>query len=387
MAAVDAHSRATDEGKERTRERVAGVDIARGFALVGVVLMNWVAAFTREGRPDDSALGRLFHYNSSPISTRFAATFVMVAGIGISLLTARSRTSGDPAAVSRDRWRLRRRALVLFAAAYPLHWVLSGEILHFYACYFIVASFVIAWPTRRLWWLAASALIGAVIYRTVVHELVLARHKTSLAWLAEADIHRPKQLVADVVGAGIHALLPWIAFVFVGMVIGRLDLTNGRVATRLMGLGVSAVTVAYTCRGLGRALLPDRHQWIVSTDPPGAMPLFVLSAGGVAACAIGACLYLGRRFPTAAVSRRLALAGQQTFSIYYLHGWLAYAIGRFGPSGRAMSVTSAVALALAFWVVAVFVGALYKERWGHGPAEVLLRRFSDDPGVRAAVAA
>lgn len=364
-----------------SEERVRGVDLARTFALIGVVLVNWVAYFARDDLRGHDWLATLFRGETSPLSTRFAATFVTVAGIGISLLTRRSRLSADPVAIDRDRWRLRRRGVLLLVAAYPLHWFWSGEILHFYACYFIVASFVITASARWLYVLSAAAVVGAVAHETALHELVGKRHNQALAWLGTADIHKPKGLIADLLASGTHPLLPWLAFVFVGMAIGRLDLRDPALDRRLLVAGAAAAAAAHVTRDVVVALLPNSYDWLASTNPFVPMPLYVLSAGGIAVAAVGMCLVLGRRLAGSSVILRLSLVGQQTFSLYYLHATVAVVVGRYVAGTRTMSVGSAVLSAIAFWIAAVIVASWYRRRFGLGPAERLLRRFSDDPAT------
>ena len=62
----------------------------------------------------DGALDRFFDPWVGPLSTRFAATFVLVAGVGVTLLTRSS--AGRPDHVQAKRWTLVRRGLALYGA-------------------------------------------------------------------------------------------------------------------------------------------------------------------------------------------------------------------------------------------------------------------------------
>ena len=80
------------------RPRLVGLDVTRALALVGVVIMNYHGYLNGSGAvagPDGSLAQRWFDPWTGVLSTRFAATFVVVAGAGVSLLTERSRTSTD----------------------------------------------------------------------------------------------------------------------------------------------------------------------------------------------------------------------------------------------------------------------------------------------------
>ena len=71
------------------RTRYVGPDVVRALALIGVVVMNYHGyLILLGGRNDHSTMwGRFFDPWTGPLSTRFAATFVLVAGVGVTLLT------------------------------------------------------------------------------------------------------------------------------------------------------------------------------------------------------------------------------------------------------------------------------------------------------------
>ncbi|MCU1504891.1 MAG: hypothetical protein JWM12_4245, partial [Ilumatobacteraceae bacterium] len=87
-------------------DRIIDLDVTRAIALVGVVLMNYQGYLIIDGGTQGTSfVNRVFDPFNGPLTTRFAAVFVMVAGMGITLMTKRSRLSGDRAAQSDDRWR------------------------------------------------------------------------------------------------------------------------------------------------------------------------------------------------------------------------------------------------------------------------------------------
>ena len=99
----------------RSTERVIDLDVTRAIALIGVAVMNYHGSLIIRGGPvGDSNINRFFDPRMGPLSTRFAATFVMVAGMGITLMTNRGRLSGDRLRRSADRWTLVRRGFLLY---------------------------------------------------------------------------------------------------------------------------------------------------------------------------------------------------------------------------------------------------------------------------------
>ncbi|MCJ7726176.1 MAG: heparan-alpha-glucosaminide N-acetyltransferase domain-containing protein, partial [Acidimicrobiia bacterium] len=89
-------------------KRIVGFDAARAVAIAGMVVVNFkVVMFAGERGPDwlQSVVGA--------VDGRAAAMFVILAGVGASLMTADARTRGDPAGLAAARRRLLRRAAFL----------------------------------------------------------------------------------------------------------------------------------------------------------------------------------------------------------------------------------------------------------------------------------
>src|SRR5688572_21926025 len=105
---------ATHTSADRTR--LPGPDVVRAVALIGVVVMNYHGYMLLAGGDrSDGAVDDFFDPWRGPLSTRFAATFVLTAGVGVTLLT---RSATSPEAVSARRWTLLRRGLALFVVGW-----------------------------------------------------------------------------------------------------------------------------------------------------------------------------------------------------------------------------------------------------------------------------
>jgi uncharacterized protein len=125
------------------RARLVEVDVVRAIALIGVCVMNYHGYLIFEGSsayPPRNFAERVFDPWEGPLSTRFAATFVTLAGIGITLLTRRTVAGGDRTAISALRWTLVRRGVLLYLFGYFLNWVWNGTIIVFYGAFFVVGA-------------------------------------------------------------------------------------------------------------------------------------------------------------------------------------------------------------------------------------------------------
>lgn len=352
--------------------RLAGLDVVRGVALIGVCAMNYHGYLINRGGQRGNGWTTLLDPWTGPLSTRFAATFVVVAGIGISLLTTDARRTRHPKTVMARRLTLVRRGVLLLAGGLVLDWVWPGTILFFYGGYFLVSALLITLADRWLILIGAASALSATAIRWWVMVRSDGGHET--AWLlygeAEAN-HSPRDLVLDLAVRGTHPLLPWLAFLTIGMVLGRrLPLAGPARATWAFG-GVLAVVFGF---GLEQTLGVDLV--LRSTDPfDWALP-YTLTAGGTAVVAVIAISALADRWPTALAVRALAVTGRSTLTLYVLHALVFNLVVDWLGWIEPGSIWNAFLLALAYWIVAVMLANAWASRHEHGPLEAAYRAFS-----------
>lgn len=355
------------------RQRLVGLDVVRGLALIGVCLMNYRGYFVlRGGERGDGFLAHLLDPWTGPLSTRFAATFVTVAGAGVALMARGAIASGDAARVAAVRWTLVRRGTLLFAFGFFFDWVWSGTILFFYGAYFLVAAAVVTLRDRWLLALGAAAALGAAGIQWWALDRATGFHDAS--WLIDgrSELHlSPRELLFDVAVRGTHPLLPWLAFMCAGMVLGR-RLPIGTIArVQLVFGGVLLVLFAY----VAAAALPW-HPVLRSTDPFDRGLLFTCSALGVAVVAVVVVTWLAERSPDSAAVKALAVAGRTTLTLYVLHALVFNLVVDWLDLVQPGGVLTALWFALAFWVVAITAANLWHRHWELGPLEWVYRRFS-----------
>ncbi len=253
--------------------RIAGVDLARGLAVIGMLAAHLLTidAFDA-GRPEtwiDIANGRS------------SILFATLAGVSIALVT------GGVVPVGAQQMAVRRRRLAMRAA---LVWfigvllVLTGVpvyvILPAYAVLFLLALPLLRLRARSLW--ALAVVLGLV-----------------MPWLQPAWDALP--VWDGVVGSDLSLMLgwhypftTWIAFVVAGLAAGRSDLRRLRTAVMLLGGGalVSAVGYSVTAVDLGSAGGYVAQVWTADAHSSGLLE--VVGSGGFALAAIGGSLLVCR---------------------------------------------------------------------------------------------
>lgn len=161
---------AAGAGGRGPRERLAGVDAARGVALLGVFIAHMGVPLAVLATGDTGPTGwggatglgaALAELVSVAVGGRSAALFAFLAGVSLVLLAGSDRP-GTRVERNRVRVRLAVRALLLIAIGYALATLGSlAVILHFYGVYFLLAIPLLWLRTRHLAALAvAVALIG-----------------------------------------------------------------------------------------------------------------------------------------------------------------------------------------------------------------------------------
>ena len=205
------------------RGRLPGPDVVRAAALIGVVVMNYHGyLILRGGARGDGAVERFFDPWTGPLATRFAATFVLTAGVGVTLLTRRA--IGHPNLVRARRWTLVRRGLALYAFGLLFDEIWRGTILPYYGAMFVIAAGL--FTLRSRWVVAigvAAALAGAGIAWWGLERRLDGR---DTSWLFQPEGRSPRALLFDVFVNGTHPLFPWLAFFCAGIVLGRLFSTD-----------------------------------------------------------------------------------------------------------------------------------------------------------------
>ncbi len=354
-----------------TSARLRGPDVVRAVALIGVVVMNYhgyliLRSFeSGTATPRTGWLEELFDPWDGPLATRFAATFVLVAGVSVTLLTRKA--ADDASRVSELRWRLVRRGVFLYVVGVILDEIWPGTIIVYYGVMFVLAAAIFTWRTRWIVLLGAGAALAATAIRLWAFDRDRNGHDTS--WLTAPGQGSVRRYAFDVFVNGTHPLMPWFAFMCAGIVLGRvLGASWWRTAATVSGfilLTASSILSGLAATGL--------HGLALSLDPYDRSVVYTASALGTALLAYVAIDWIAERFPTA--TDPLRRAGQLTLSLYLAHilvfnlvvDWL----GWIEPAGADVALLFAGTV----WVSAVLVGMAWQRRFGRGPAEYVYRAF------------
>jgi uncharacterized membrane protein len=370
------------------RERLLGIDAARGVALLGMIAVHLLPS--RDGHEHISLTYRL-------ASGRAAAAFAVLAGISLALVNRRpasrhGRARAGPALP------VVVRALAIGALGLALGSPGSGVevILPYYAVCFLLAIPLLRLEPRPLALLAVAAAVAVPVVSHLLRAHLGPVHPTNPTF--GTLLQNPLGLLVELTLTGFYPALAWMTYICVGLAVGQLSLASPRVAARLLAGGLGLAGVA----ALGSALLlgplhgydhlaaslqgghdragveqllsetrsgttPTTSWWWLAVDAPhSGTPEDLVETTGTALALVGAMLLTASLTPRALLP--LVAAGSMTLTLYSGHVLaMASPVQPFSPQAlfglQALAVTG---FALAW-------------RWrvgGRGPLEAVVARLT-----------
>lgn len=166
---------ATGSGGEIGYQRIDSLDFIRGFAILGILIMNVysmalppIAYSAPQWRYDGTVVDTaIYVFQSIFVESRFMSIFALLFGVGIALQMDRMAARGVEMKSRRRRLRRRMAWLLVFGLIHGfLLW--SGDILTLYALSGFIVMRVTHWRPRRL------VTVGVVLIAVAQAALVMA---------------------------------------------------------------------------------------------------------------------------------------------------------------------------------------------------------------------
>ena len=200
-------------------KRIEGFDFARALAILGMMLVNYKIVFTY-GNVEYPVISKLIE----GLEGRAAAVFLILAGIGIGLMTKKSYENQIKEEKTIHKVSLLKRAIFLFALGMVLYRVFdwSADILHYYGIYMIlVLIFIYQKPDRLI-----KSILGVLLVSLLL-QLVL---DYSQGWDSTYNIYKDfftlEGFSRHLFFNGYHPVFPWFAFILLGLYLSRKDFTE-----------------------------------------------------------------------------------------------------------------------------------------------------------------
>lgn len=344
--------------QSRARTRIVGVDTARGLAVLGM----FVAHLGMERHTGlFTPTGWFFLGDGRP-----SALFAMLAGIGLVFMTRRAQN--DPARFAFQRSRIIRRAVILYFFGYGLMFLGTpvAVILPAYAVLFILAL-----PFLRM--RASGVLIAAGVVLAIGPQiLILTRHAaTGAAGPVGGWAFLPG--LAEV-WAGYYPVITWLAYILVGVAVGKTDLRSPRTAAVLLAAGSIAAGVGYGAGAWAERSVGGAEGYVpfdlVTIEPHANTTPEMLGNAGFAVAVLGLCLLAMTPRAMQVLAAPLNAVGSMSLTIYSLH--IIY-IAILGNDAVWYPVSNQPLLWLTLG--SLIFALIWQMTLGQGPLERLLQRL------------
>jgi uncharacterized membrane protein YeiB len=357
------------------KPRIIGFDLARAYAIFGMYIVNFNIVF---GDYQDKSIGghflSLFSGNSSTV-------FVMLAGMGIALMTNRGSEY-----TLEDKKRLRsiinKRAWFLFGTGLLLYLWWPADILHFYGAYMHIAALLLFVDKKYYLYAGITAVI--------IFHLLLSVIPYETGWdfdtLQYKDFWTISGFLRNTLYNGWNPVFPWFAYFAMGMYLGRLDWTLPK-TQREMFLGglfmcLSMLALQYISNNI--AMNQDIKFYINADYLPPFLP-FMISTIGFGLMLISAFMYSSKFLTRSRFADNMAKTGQMTLTHYLSHltiGMIIFSLITGKEYSAKMNETVAVnpsiifIFALGYFVMSYYFSKLWVRRFKNGPFEMLMRKIS-----------
>ena len=354
------------------QSRIAGYDFARSLALFGLVVGNFIHSVDHTG----------FYLLDTLTQGGTIATFLVLGGIGVSLLAQRGRTTNDAHGFTDGRKRLIRRGASLLVVGICCNVIWRVNFLCFYSICIAIGALLLTVSNRWLWSFAFIFVLIWVVLAFLMFDYYKVIDEFNRHWeeFQEGNPWKVEGVVFRVYLYSFHVIFSWAAFLLIGMWLGRQDVHFRRVRRNVFFGGIAALVLACAY------WLLMFYVWVPSrpslADLPSTSfvllqftPLNIFATYGITAVIIGGSLMLTERYLDAKWTRPFLATGQLALTLYVAH--LAIGMGLLKVLGVLdKTLPFAIGSAVIFSVCAVIFSHFCSMLFERGPIEWAMRRIT-----------
>ncbi|MEM6768940.1 MAG: heparan-alpha-glucosaminide N-acetyltransferase domain-containing protein [Bacteroidota bacterium] len=358
-----------------TKKRILGLDFARSLAIIGMIIVNFKTVFGGAGDGLSTSFAALF-------TGRAAALFVVLAGVGIALMSKRSYSNKDDLTIRRNvKSLIFKRAGFLFVIGLLYLPVWPADILHFYGVYMVITLLVLWWKPRRVLLLA----LGVVLFYPIF--LVFGNYDTDWDFsnLDYQGFWTVTGFLRNLFLNGFHPVFPWVAFMLAGVWLGRQPLEDKRFVQKLGVVSVLLfLLILLTSFGLqsianeGLGVTYEDANLLFGCSPMPPLPIYMLNGIFCAFSVIAASILILQRWPDSFILNSLVSMGKMALTFYVAH--VVIGMGFSGLITDEAPGGSTSLFSVSYALVFSFICWLFTLQWRQysaaGPLEWLMRKLT-----------
>lgn len=357
-----------------TNQRILGFDFARGLAVMGMIIVNFKTVMVA------SSVG-VFYNLLDILSGKAAALFVVLAGIGMTLMYNGAKLKNDDISVKKTKINLLKRAAFLFVIGLSYYLIWPADILHYYGLYLSVGVIFLAANRIVLQIVSIILIIGYSI------SLLFFNYETGWNWstLNYTDFFTISGFLRNLFFNGFHPVIPWIAFLLTGIWVGRINFKDPKILkkTTIISLLIFVIFKVISLVLISSAIkiIPSEAQdieYLLGTSPMPPMFFYMVTASSLAVFIISISIYLTNKQSLSVLYKMIINLGQLALSIYIFHVVIGmFAILIFtGKLENAFSVEFVFIYGIGFNILMLLFSFFWLKRFKRGPVEYLMRKIT-----------
>lgn len=357
--------------------RIVGYDFARAFAIFGMVLVNFSIVMNASEKGPVWLVALV-----KSVEGKAAATFVVLAGVGLSLLSAKARLSQDLDKIKYKRKALLKRALFLFIVGLLYMPIWDADILHFYGLYIALGTVLLTASSSQLWGAMGIFTFG------FIGLFLIFDYDTGWNWETLEYIHfwTVEGLIRRSFFNGFHPVFPWVAFLFFGMWLGRQDITNPTFQKKALAGGLGTLVLAEML-SIGLITIfaapefgftEDEIDMLFGTGPMPPMPQYLLAGIGSAVIVITLSIRITEKFKSSWWVNSFVMTGQLALTLYVAHVLIGMVVLELMGRLENQTLVFAVQSSLVFFGGSILFATLWRKRFSRGPLEWVMRATTGD---------
>ncbi len=354
--------------------RITGIDVARALAVIGMIIVNFKIVLGGEGNEWLASFVQIF-------DGKAAATFVVLAGIGIALMTNEAVRNNDKARLRLSMKTIIRRSVFLFVIGLSYISIWPADILHFYAIYMIITLFFInSKPGTIVWGVIVLIMLFPVM-------LMLWDYETgwNFATLEYSNFWTFKGFFRNLFYNGFHPVIPWAAFMLAGLWFGRQDLSNIKFVKTSLWISIIVFVLVNNIVSVGLISYFTRSGFdtvenlkpLFGTDPMPPMPLYMINGVSTAIMVISACILLAQKYSENIIITALNKTGKLALTFYVAHVIIGMGIIElvYPQKMGSLSIEFSLLYSFGFSFVCIVFAVIWLKFHKNGPLEWVLRKL------------
>jgi uncharacterized membrane protein YeiB len=355
------------------KERILGIDVARALAVIGMIIVNFKIVLGENGLSWVKTFSSVF-------DGKAAATFVVLAGIGLALMTNSALKNKDKQKLKILKIKIAKRALFLFLVGLSYIVIWPADILHFYGIYMLVILLLLTCNDKII-------LISAIAI-ILVYPFLIGFWRYETGWnfdtLDYIDFWTFNGFFRNLFLNGFHPVIPWTAFMLFGFWFGKQDLQSDRFIKNAFWFSSVVFVLIQILSQLIILFLSEGNEQtaselseIIGTNPMPPLPIYMLNGIAISTSIISASIVIAKRYSTNATLLALNRTGQLALTFYVAHVIIGMGIIEiFYPEKMGnFAIEFSVAYALLFSLLCVVFASYWLKRREHGPVEWMMKKI------------